>query len=165
MGAYQIVYYIESPGLLNIVYMKKKVLPSFQQHRRNRKRQGNLYLYIFDVRIVENAGARVYIVTLDILWACALFMGAGRPRSWQRPKRNDSRFQSGPRRVTNGLEGTIDQFEMFWKSLDAAFQRNSLADALVYNIELDLFFKSRDFYPVKSRERERKILTLLALAG
>jgi hypothetical protein len=129
MGAYQIVYYIESPGLLNIVYLKKKVLPSFQQHRRNRKRQGNLYLYIFDVRIVENAWYRVYIVTLDILWACALFMG-GRPRSWQRPKRNDSRFQSGPARVTNGLEGTIDQFEMFWKSLDAAFQRNSLADAV-----------------------------------
>jgi hypothetical protein len=77
MGAYQIVYYIESPGLLNIVYLKKKVLPSFQQHRRNRKRQGNLYLYIFDVRIVENAWYRVYIVTLDILWACALFMGAG----------------------------------------------------------------------------------------
>lgn len=87
----------------------------------------------------------------------------GRPRSWQRPKRNDSRFQSGPGRVTNGLEGTIDQFEMFWKSLEAAFQRNSLADALVYNIELDFFFLSRDFYSEKSKER--KILTLLALAG
>jgi hypothetical protein len=43
---------------------------------------------------------------------------------------------------------------MFWKSLEAAFQRNSLADVLVYNIELDFLKKSRDFYPVKSRERE-----------
>jgi hypothetical protein len=53
---------------------------------------------------------------------------------------------------------------MFWKSLEAAFQRNSLADALVYNIELVFFFLESRFLSSKI-EKERKILTLLALAG